>query len=163
MEGLVRDMQGVVLNLFIALKLGELTAKLHLLSQIEDFSFELIKIRCILLFVKFSKEAKPIKRAGVVIIAHDSITLFDMKTMFDLIQNEMDKGGAFSGILEINIQNCYFVDHVKCVIRICHYAHTLYYSLAGKMPLCIRKGEPIEFQNQMVLFQIMPIMVRFYS
>uniref|UniRef100_A0AAR5PC34 BRCA1-associated ATM activator 1 n=2 Tax=Dendroctonus ponderosae TaxID=77166 RepID=A0AAR5PC34_DENPD len=143
MEALVRGMQGAVLNLFIALKLGELTAKLHLLSQIEDFSFELIKIRCILLFAKISKEANPMKRAGATQIAHDSITLFDMKTMFDIIQSEMDK------------------DHVKCVIRICHYAHTLHYSLAEKMPLCIRKGEPIEFQNQMVLFQIMPIMVFF--
>ncbi|XP_066260764.1 uncharacterized protein [Euwallacea similis] len=141
-EILIKDVQAAVLHLFEESELIEAVKKLLLLSQIEDFSCELIKIRFIMLFAKLSRD-RAIKEGNVNQVLNDSLSYFDMKTLFDIIEGEMDK------------------DHVKCVIRVCHFAHSLYRSIPGNAPLCVRKGEPIEFENQMVLFQILPLMLFF--
>ncbi|XP_050298848.1 uncharacterized protein LOC126737833 [Anthonomus grandis grandis] len=135
LELLVNRMQGCVLNLFVAQQTVEITKKLLLVSQIEDFSYELLKIRIALLFTN-QCPMKLKKHEG-----DNTLANFDFLTIFHVIKDEMNK------------------NHVKCVIKICHFAQTVYCNLAEKVPLCIRKGVPIEFQNQMLLFQLIPIVV----
>ncbi|KAL1488961.1 hypothetical protein ABEB36_014744 [Hypothenemus hampei] len=143
MEIVIKNLQPHIIDMFIKFGLNETIEKLLLLSQLEEFSFELIKIRCIILFSKLEMENENLKRRSMPQLAQDSFAFFDIKTLFDLISSEMER------------------DHVRCIIKTSHYAHALYSSLASKFPLCFRKGEPIEFQNQMVLFQLLPVMIFF--
>ncbi|CAG9767146.1 unnamed protein product [Ceutorhynchus assimilis] len=140
LEILLKDTQCDVIHLFISLKTIDLVKKLQILSQIEDFSFELVKIRCMFLFANFRTEESD-ETLTMTHVMQDSKAFCNLKNIFDTIEAEMDK------------------DHFRCVIKICYFARNLYGELLGSLPLCIRKGEPIAFQNQMILIETMPMMI----
>ncbi|KAF7267539.1 hypothetical protein GWI33_019245 [Rhynchophorus ferrugineus] len=132
-ETLLKDFDQDILNLFLESNLLQVLQNVLLLSQNQELSAQLIIILLNILFYKLCK-----KLQGIKVISHD-VVLNETKVFFNIIISEIEK------------------DHNKCVLKICNHANTLWSYTSSRLPLCMRRGEIIEFQYQMLVLQMMPM------
>ncbi|XP_060521915.1 uncharacterized protein LOC132699297 [Cylas formicarius] len=135
LEVLFRNLNMDVLKLFVEQEIKELINSVLLLSQNEEFSFELLKIKLLLMFYQLHVDLRGLK------VIQETKASQEVMGIFNLLSSEIVK------------------DHPRTVIKLCHQGVYYWKQIDKNMPVCFRQGELIEFENQMVIFQLLPIMV----
>ncbi|XP_030755322.1 uncharacterized protein LOC115881796 isoform X1 [Sitophilus oryzae] len=133
-ESLLKNYDKDCLQIFLELNVLETLQNILPLSQIEDFSYMIVKNWLNVLVFKFCVKLEGVKQIR-------ELQTPDNKLFFTIMISELEKV------------------HTRFVLKICHHAQTLWSYSSTRLPMCVRGGENIEFQNQMLIIQLMPVLL----